>query len=110
MPHHDKKESLPNFEELFPNLFGRSNENCEEESSKEVADLEEHSDKKKSGQLWKFELADPRTVPEYYCRLPPRKIIRNGVVFYEGLNPTKVCRPTRKPVREEEGKRKAAEE
>nr|CDS29572.1 expressed protein [Hymenolepis microstoma] len=110
MPRHGKEDSEPNFEELFPNLFGRSNEHSEEKSSKEVSDLEEQNDKKKSSQRWKFELVDPRTVPEYYYRLPPRKIIRNGEVYYEGLNPRKVHRPSRKHVTEEKRKRKVAEE
>lgn len=115
MPIHNEKELESYFADLFPDLFGRSNERCEEESSGETSgveeiEVEEHDVKERPRRRWVFELVDPRTVPEYYSRPPPRKIIRDGEVYYEGLEPRMMYRPAGKHLTEEEGKRKPSEE
>ncbi|KAM3171829.1 hypothetical protein ACTXT7_015806 [Hymenolepis weldensis] len=115
MPVHNERDLESYFADLFPDLFGQSSEHCEEESSGEISgveeiEVEEHGVRERQRRRWVFELVDPRTVPEYYSRAPPRKIIRDGEVYYEGLEPRMMHRPTGKHLTEVEGRRKPSEE
>lgn len=68
-------------ERVFVNL-------CESEIAKS-------SENEKPSQKWTWEVVDACSVPEFYVRPPIRKVIRNGRVYYEGLEPRTLRLPNR---------------